>query len=138
MEKPYPKDYLIDRFYEELEEKSNSNKSKTSLPIPQINIMNKKTFVSNFSVICQKIKREPLEVLKYFETELSTKCSLDTKGVLIITGIFRNDGVKNILTKFLKDFVICSECGSLDTEIIKENRIRYLNCTKCFSKKSKI
>jgi translation initiation factor 2 subunit 2 len=72
----------------------------------------------------------------FFEKELQTSVSINQDGGLVITGMFKQPGLLKIFTNYIKEYVTCKECNSCDTEIIKENRITYLKCNKCLSKKA--
>lgn len=132
---PFSQEFLIDRLYIELNNCSNPNK-KVSLERPEVCIANKKTFFSNFSEICQKLNRKDTDVKKYFEDELKTEVNILQDGGLNIVGIFRQPGIQKILGNYIKDFVACKECNSCDTELIKSNRITFISCNKCKSKKA--
>lgn len=129
--------YLIDRLYEQLNQNSElSNKKKISLVRPEVSSANKKTYIKNFKEMCQRLNREMSEVQKFFEDELIAKSSIDAKGALIISGMFKQNGIQKILLNYIKQFVICKECGNGETALLKENRILFLDCKKCLSKKA--
>lgn len=132
---PYNTKYLVDRLYIELSNHISSNK-KLVLDRPEISSANKKTYIGNFKEICNKLNRKTEEVKVYFESELRAPCNLSQAGALVITGVFKQAGVSKVLSSYIKDNVTCKECNSCDTEIIKENRISFLKCNKCKSKKS--
>ena len=132
----YSIDHLVDRLYDELDSQEKESKSKLSLPAPEVTSANKKTFIKNFTGICSKINRKDDDVKAFFEEELKASCSIDANGMLIIQGLFRELGIKKILSNYVKSFVLCKECASGATEIIKENRITFMNCKSCLSKKA--
>jgi len=132
---PYDTKYLVDRLYIELGEHIKSNK-KLVLDRPEISSVNKKTYISNFKEICKKLNRKPEDAKAYFESELRATINLSQDGALVITGVFKQAGVSKVLSSYIKEYVTCKECNSCDTEIIKENRISFLNCNKCKSKKA--
>lgn len=131
----YNDNYLIDRLYIELGNHQNTNK-KLILNKPEISSANKKTYISNFKEICDKLNRRVSDVQDYFVKELATSISLNKDGALIITGVYKQAGIIKVLSTYIKDYVTCKECNSCDTEIIKENRITFLKCNKCLSKKA--
>jgi len=132
---PYNTKFLIDRLYIELGKYSAPNK-KLVLEKPEISSANKKTFIANFKVICAKLNRKSEDVREYFEKELCTTVTTNQDGALVITGVYKQQGVMKILGEYIKKYVTCKECSSCDTEIIKENRIVFLKCGKCLSKKA--
>ena len=132
---PYNTKFLVDRLYIELGKFSGPNK-KLVLEKPEISSANKKTFIGNFKAICTKLNRKSEDVREYFEKELCTTVNLNSEGALVITGIYKQVGVMKVLQEYIKKYVTCKECSSCDTEIIKENRIVFLKCSKCLSKKA--
>lgn len=129
----YPTEDLINRLYDEL--KNNEQKFTLKLDLPKVSCMNKRTNFSNFRDLCKKIKRSENEVKEYFDNELRNPSSIDSNGVLVITGTFKEQGIRNVFEKYIRAYVTCKECGSLNTDIIKENRINFVNCNRCYSKK---
>jgi translation initiation factor 2 subunit 2 len=117
----YTMNYLVNRVYEKLSENENfSSKSKMVMEKPNVMFANKKTTVTNFRNICNKIKRKELDVKNFFDSELSTKTSIDASGSLIANGRFRQDGIQKILVRYMKEFVICKECSSHNNKSISE------------------
>lgn len=131
----YDLNFLIDRIYTELAKREN-NKNKLILMKPEVVSANKKTFIKNFRDICSKIKRSENELKDYFYEELSAQTSIDQNGYLVLQGIYKGANIQKVLIQYIKDFISCKECGSANTEIKKINRIKFLVCNQCFSKKS--
>ncbi|ARF09704.1 translation initiation factor 2 subunit beta [Indivirus ILV1] len=131
----YSVEFLADRLYDELLNQNVNNK-KLIIEKPIVKSLNKKTFILNFTSICSKINRPTLDVKQYFEREMSTSISINAQGSLVITGTFKEINILKVFSSYIENFVKCTECGSCETEIIKENRITYNNCKKCKSKKA--
>ena len=131
----YNTKFLVDRLYTELGNQLSSSK-KLVLDRPEINSANKKTYIGNFKEICNKLNRKMDDVKAYFESELRAPCNLSQDGTLVITKVFKQVQVSKVLSSYIKDCVTCKECNSCDTDIIKENRITFLKCNKCKSKKA--
>lgn len=129
--------YLIDKLYSELEEIVSDSK-KIAIDRPEVTCANKRTFVANFRNICFKLNRTEEEVRTFFEKELKTTITLNQDGALVITGMYKQNGITAVMTNYIKEFVMCKQCNSCDTNIIKEKKITYLNCNKCLSKHSLI
>ena len=132
----YTTEGLINRLYTKLEENNINNKSnKLQLDKPIVGYANRKTTFQNFSTICQNLKRDVLDVKKFFDDELCTKTTIDSKGAMIITGRFRSENIKKILMSYLTAYVFCKECNSSDTELFKMDRSLFMKCNKCKSEK---
>ena len=78
---------------------------------------NKKTYIANFRAICNKLNRTEDEVKLFFEKELATVISINNNGSLIITGIYKQQGILKILNNYILEFVTCKECKSCDTNV---------------------
>ena len=133
----YDLDYLLDRTYEELEQTMNK-KTKATIPKPDVSSANKRTFISNFRNICAKLNRNEIDIKNFYDVELRTKSSIDKEGNLIIHGMFQPKGIQKILLGYIKSFIVCPECNATDTLLNKENRINFLTCNICLSKKALI
>lgn len=131
----YEVDFLVDRLYAELD-KNRESTSKLILVRPDVLSMNRKTFIKNYREICRRLKREELEVQRFFEEELMKKTSIDSKGCLVVCGMFKAKGIQHILTNYIKQYILCKECNGTDTQLSKENRIVYMICKTCLSKKA--
>ena len=131
----YTLDFMLDKAYTDLKEISNQS-NKLSIDKPEVIFMNRKTMITNFVAICKQLHRQTTEVQNYFDTELAVKSSVDQNGSLVITGRFKTAGIIKVVANYIKDYVSCKECASCDTSLNKENRILYINCNKCKSKKS--
>ena len=82
-----------------------------------------------------RLHRDPKHLRAFFHVELGTSCSLDENGQLIVKGRFKEMNIKNVLSRYIKEYVKCT-CRSIDTFIIKENGISFLHCNLCHSKRS--
>jgi translation initiation factor 2 beta subunit (eIF-2beta)/eIF-5 len=125
----------LDRAYVQLE-LINKNKKKPTFPQPNIISKDRKTFFINFNEICIAIDRTPEYVKKYLETETNISTSIMGDGGLKFDVSIKPQQIKNIITNFIKELIICKDCKSCITTLEKETRILYLSCSNCNSKKS--
>lgn len=116
--------------------KSNKKVKKLTNP-PVIKTFNKKTYIQNFELICNEMMRDPLNVQQFIENELKTKSSINEDNMLILNNVYNENQIKQIITKYMKKYVFCLEpkCNSSNTTLLKENRIVYMQCNTCQSKK---
>lgn len=128
---PYSVEFLVDKFYDEY----NQDSQKLAVPKPTVMIQNKKTCIVNFKNICDRINRTNDHVKNYFDEELANTSSINSNGGLVINGIFKEHKIMTILEGYIKKFLMCSQCKNLDTQLIKENRLNFMKCNTCFSKK---
>lgn len=136
MQELYKTDYLLERLYSELETKV--QKTKFTLKRPCIYFFCRKTYVKNYKELCDSLKCDEDHLKQFLKKELNTDLSINDSNILIFDTIVSVPLVENVFAKYAKNFIVCLEpkCGSSDTEIIRENRIIYLYCKTCNSKKS--
>lgn len=126
-------DMLLKRIYNSLEK----SESKISLSKPIVFIEGvKKTNWNNFNEICNQINRKIDHVYTYFTIELNCKGSINGDNNLILIGRYRTIDIEKILTSYIKEYVKCRACNSLNTDFIKENRLLFINCKICESRRS--
>ena len=126
----YSEDYLLDRLYNTIGE----NGIKGIIVMPKIvsNIENKKTYITNFQEIQQKIERNfVVSLMDFIKTELATEVSLSADNKLVITHVFRPASLEKVIKNYIINYIQCKSCLSGDTVINKENKIIFINCNKC-------
>lgn len=132
----YSTEFLVDRLYDEISKADSDSKNRLSLARPEVTTVNKKTVVNNFREMCKKMSRDEIEVQMFFSEELLKKTSIDSKGGLVIWGLFRQKGIEKITRRYINQFILCKECGASQTKLEKQDRILYMECSKCHSKKA--
>ncbi len=108
-----------------------SNKGERFKP-PRLKsfIEGKTTIVQNLKNISKYLNREINHIIKYLSKELATSGNIDGNRV-IFTGKFRNKVINAKMKQYIKEYIVCKECGSPDTKIEKENRIKVIHCMAC-------
>lgn len=130
----YTFEELLDRAYEKLSEiRKKSEKGGAISPI--VKIENRKTYIKNFSEMCEKISRDPELVKQYLAKNTNCSTSVCDEG-LKIDGRFQEAIIKKHVHNFIIEYVQCSNCKSLLTRIDKINRIDYMKCSNCKSEKT--
>lgn len=124
--------YLVDRFYDQLEKHQNelNLKQKGVRALDHLS-KDRKTFINNFKDVCASINREPDKVSTYIAKELKIETSISAAGILIIHGSYKKKNIEDIIRKYVMDYVQCTLCKSLITTINKRERITYLDCNAC-------
>jgi translation initiation factor 2 subunit 2 len=131
--KIYDINALIERFttkYREING-SNTNNSKTVIKALNCHTLNKKTFIKNYTEVCESINRHPDDVLKFINSELQVQSSISNDGCLGISGMYKKHQLENIIKKYVISFVQCPSCRTQNTTIEKKDRVRFLRCNKC-------
>jgi len=136
----YPE--LLNRFYASLHAanpsllSASSGKRYTIAP-PQIHREgNKKSIFANVTDICKRMHRQPEHVIQFLFSEMGTTGSVDGAGRLVIKGRFQQKQVENVLRRYIVEYVTCKTCKSPDTLLTKENRIFFMACESCGSRRS--
>ena len=129
----YSTDDLVKRAYSILNARE---KKKIKLIPPEVIIKDKKTIITNFDTFCQSINRDRNIVKNYLDKETNFSSSFfgDTYQIKIDT-VLKGPYVKNILTVFIKSYVICADCKSYDTHLIRQKRNTYTQCNTCKTEK---
>ena len=120
---------LLDRIYMALPAKTLES-TRFDLPTVESIIQGKQTIWKNFSKVAKDLKRDEKQVYKFVMKEISTASTIQN-GTLVLNGIFNNFKLNQILTKYIKFFVLCVECKKPDTEIINQSNVKVLKCTAC-------
>ncbi len=92
-----------------------------------------KTIITNFSQICDTIRRSQEQLLKFLQRELATPAAIDGPR-LVLGRKISSSLINEKLLSFCNDFVICRECHKPDTQLLKEDRVIFLKCTACGAK----
>ena len=107
---------------------------KKGVPTPNIISKARKTFVQNFTKICESIEREQNDLSSYIAKELKIETSISGNGILIIHSTYKKNKIEELIKKYITNFVQCSACKHCDTSITKIAKINYIECKKCRAK----
>lgn len=141
-DRDYTYQELLTRFYSSLHAAnpsllSTSSQKRYTIAPPSIHREgNKKTIFANVTDICKKMHRQPEHVIQFLFSEMGTTGSVDGAGRLVIKGRFQQKQVENVLRRYIVEYVTCKTCKSPDTLLTKENRIFFMACESCGSRRS--
>jgi translation initiation factor 2 subunit 2 len=107
-----------------------------NIPPPVVTRRGKKTMLSNFLVICEKLKRTPEHVKQYICSEESMEASIDGEGALVLSGRVTPSVIERLIRAYIIAYVKCGVCGSKDTQLEKANRLLFLKCSSCTASRS--
>ena len=153
---------LLRRFYAQLHASnpalfSSSTKRYTIAPPQIMREGNKKSIFANIPDICKRMHRQPEHVIQFMFAEMGTTGSVDGSGRLVIKGRFQQKQIENVLRRYIGtisyfthclptihadlcystvEYVTCKTCKSFDTLLTKENRIFFMSCMSCGSRRS--
>ncbi len=123
---------MLDKAYQELP-KILKEHIRFVIPKIQARIQGKTTVVQNLAEVSKGVNRETSLIAKYLLKEFGTMGSRDDQR-LLMKGQFRTSQIQEKFESFLKQFVICPECGRPDTKILQEMRVNFLKCEACGSR----
>ena len=110
---------------------------KVTLPPPLVyREGSKRTIFANINDQATRLHR-PLDHFKdYLFAELGTNGSVDASHRLILKGRFQQKQLENVVRRYIHEYVTCKTCKSPDTLLAKENRVWFIACESCGSKRS--
>lgn len=95
---------------------------------------NRKTLV-NANDIARTLNRDPDHLIRFLLAELATTGSVNKEAKLMMKGVFLKNQIQEVLRMYVEQYVVCASCESTDTEIVKENKLFFLSCAGCKSRK---
>jgi translation initiation factor 2 beta subunit (eIF-2beta)/eIF-5 len=129
----YDKEFLLDRAYNSF----SLDKKRMSFAQPEFETKDRKSYIHNFKKLCQSLNRDPEEIRTYIGKELQMDTSIKENGALKIDAIVKPaNRIEGILRDFIKDNVMCQSCKSCKTITKKIDRLTYMICDVCKSKRA--
>lgn len=135
-------DELLTRFFSILRENNPDLAGdragvKYKIPPPQVSRDgNKKSLFSNVKEISERMQRPTDHVIQFLFAELGTSGSVDGSNRLVIKGRFQQKQIETVLRRYIIEYVTCKTCKSVNTKLTKENRLYFLDCKSCGSRRS--
>ncbi len=127
---------MLNDVYCDLESISSAN-TKLIIPDPIMKQNTTNTYWENVKKILQVINRPPDHFIDFLNKKLKTGewiSSSKSDGIVMI-GKFKPIQIKQVISEYVKEYVICNICKSTNTilEKNKDLRVYYLHCSKCKS-----
>ncbi len=101
-----------------------------SLPPADIIKEGRFTLLRNFRDLVSAVRRDETHLSKYLLSQLGTAGQIDGDR-LIFTGRVTDQNVMSRLDDYVATYVQCSECGSPDTKLVRNDRVQVLQCEAC-------
>lgn len=111
-----------------------SGNSRVHVPIPELKKEGSTRLVwLNVLKTSEVLHRKLTEIQAFFQEELNTRITVNEQKQLIIRGKnrFTVANIQSILKKYIRLFVVCNTCKSLDTELTKDGNIHRFVCNYC-------
>jgi translation initiation factor 2 subunit 2 len=106
---------------------------RLEIPEPSLFIEGNKTIINNFQDIADTIRRDPKHLARFLYKELAAPGHIEGRRLVLQSRIHKSIIEKKI-DSYVKEFVLCRECGKPDTHFVKEGRITFLKCEACGAK----
>ena len=123
---------LLDEAYKKVKVVEGKS-ARFEVPVIEGHIEGKKTILTNFLIIASYIRRDPEHFQKFILKELATSGQREGER-LILNNKIASSKINAKIDRYVKEFVICKECGKPDTELKKENRLSFMQCLACGAK----
>lgn len=123
---------LLEKAYKNVKQVS-SNGERFEIPKVDGRFEGKKTIITNFAQIASQIRRNPEQFQKFLLKELAASGKVDGDRLILNIRVPRTK-IDAKIEQYIKEFVLCTECGKPDTEIIKQDRMQFLHCLACGAK----
>ncbi len=130
----YSYDQMLDRLYKKLP-KSKASTKRFEVPEVQGRIQGNRTIITNLQQIAKKLSRKGEHLMKFLLRELATTGEIKGGGTIFI-GKFGSNFLNQKIEKYVKEFILCSQCKRPDTVLIKERGITFKRCEACGAKSS--
>jgi len=109
--------------------------SRFEIPKIKGHFEGKKTILTNFSQITAHIRRKPEHFQKFLLRELAASGQIEGDRLILNIKV-PSAKINQKIEQYVKEFVLCKECGKPDTELIKEDRLMFIRCLACGAKHS--
>lgn len=106
------------------------NRERWSLPAADLIKEGRMTILRNFRDIIGAVRRDDDHLAKYIFQQLGTAGQIDGDR-LVLTGNVQFGQIQGRLDDYVATFVQCSECGSPDTTLQRQERVLMLHCEAC-------
>ena len=125
---------LLDQAYGQIKQvEHNGNRFET--PKLEGHFEGKRTILTNFFQIATYIRRDPEHFQKFILKELAASGQRDGDRLILNMKVPSSKIIFKI-EQYVKEFVLCKECGKPDTELIRKERINFIHCLACGAKHS--
>ena len=125
---------LLEQAYKKVKQINTSSK-RFEIPKIEGHFEGRKTILTNFYHLASHIRRKPEHFQKFILKELAA--SGQKEGDRLVLNIkVPSVKINQKVEQYVKEFVLCKECGKPDTELIKEDRLSFVRCLACGAKHS--
>ena len=125
---------LLEQAYKKVKQIDTSSE-RFEIPKVQGHFEGRKTILTNFYQIASHIRRKPEHFQKFILKELAASGQKEGDRLVLNLKV-PSAKINQKIEQYVKEFVLCKECGKPDTELIKEDRLSFVRCLACGAKHS--
>lgn len=127
---------LLEEAFKKVKHPENVGDSKR-FEIPKVkgHFEGRKTILTNFFQIAEHIRRKPEHFQKFLLKEVAASGQKESDR-LVLNMKVPSAKINQKIEQYVKEFVLCKECGKPDTELNKEDRLSFIHCLACGAKHS--
>ncbi|MBR9702017.1 translation initiation factor IF-2 subunit beta [Candidatus Pacearchaeota archaeon] len=125
---------LLDEAYKKVK-KVDVASGRFEIPKVEGHFEGKKTILTNFFQIVSHIRRNPEHFQKFMLRELAASGHKDGDRLVLNIKV-PSAKINQKIEQYVKEFVLCKECGKPDTELKKQDRLTFIHCLACGAKHS--
>ncbi len=114
--------------------KPEGNGERFEIPKIEGHFEGKKTVLTNFFQIASYIRRNPEHFQKFLLKELASSGQIEGDR-LVLNQKVPSAKINQKIEVYVREFVLCKECGKPDTELIKDDRMTFIHCLACGAKR---
>ncbi len=103
---------------------------RQEIPKLVIQVQPRRTIITNFREVAQRLNRDPSHIAKFFLKELALAGNIEGNS-LVLYAERSPRTIEAVYERYIKLYVECPVCHSIDTYLKKEGRIYVLVCTAC-------
>lgn len=125
---------MLEDAYGKLPEKMKGGE-RFEMPVLEAFSEGNKTIVRNFASAVARIRREPAEVAKFLSKELAVPANAEGDRLILHRKI-KADILNKKFEEYVKEYVLCMQCGKPDSHIETEGKMRMLICEACGARRT--
>ena len=115
--------------------KAETSGDRFEIPKIEGHFEGRKTILTNFFQIASYIRRNQEHFQKFILKELAVSGQREGDR-LVLNMKVPSAKINQKIEQYVKEFVLCKECGKPDTELTKEDRMTFIKCLACGAKHS--
>jgi len=123
-------DDALDDAFDTLPEHDAEGGKRLSFPDPEGETDGAFTRLTNVGEIADALDREPDHVHRFIQAEFGTNGQFDGSRARY-NGSFSVAQFEAAIEEYAAEFVVCSECGLPDTNLVREDGVDMLRCEAC-------